>query len=133
MVSAAGGNPGDLEPTGFVSLAFAQFSAARDLAPVATGGDLSQLAQDGGHCRVILSPIHGGRTLALLFDDADGASHETRTRGESRPGSDLDVMDVEMAARALTRAGTQRGGEGLGVDWSRDAEGEIDRVFQGED
>ncbi len=132
MVSAAGGNPGDLEPTSFVSLSFAQFAAARDLAPEATGGELSRLAQVGGRCRFVLSSIFGGRTLALLFDDAPEALHDTRKGGSSGPGSYPDVMDVDRAAQALSEAGSRRV-EGLGVNWSRDAEGEIDRIFKGED
>ncbi|TVP55634.1 MAG: hypothetical protein EA351_10275 [Gemmatimonadales bacterium] len=132
MVSAAGGNPGDLEPTSFVSLSFAQFAAARDLAPEATGGELSRLAQAGGRCRFVLSSIFGGRTLALLFDDGAEMSDDRRTRGSTRPGRYPDVKDVEKAAQALSEAGASRV-EGLGVNWSRDAEGEIDRIFKGED
>lgn len=135
MVTAAGGNPGSLEPTTFVSLVFAQFEAARDLAPVATGGDLTQLAQEGGRSRCILSAMPGDRTLALLYDDVGAGADrkELPARAVRRTPS---VNDVSEAVRALQRArpdGRRTSKGSLAKGWTREAESQIDRIFRGED
>lgn len=135
MVHAAGGNPGSLEPTTFVPLVFAQFEAARDLAPVATGGDLLQLAQEGGQSRCILSALPDDRTLALLYDDV-GASEDRVELPARAVRRTPDLSEVSEATRALSlarAAGGSRSDRALAKDWTSEAEGQIDRIFRGED
>lgn len=134
MVSAAGGNPGAVDPASFVSLASAQLDAARHLAPIASGGDLTQLVQEGGRSRLVLSAIHGERTLALLYDHVPDHRGGTLITGAMGPGGYPDVTEVDQAAMALQGGATDdsESDGSLGEGWSREAEGEVDRVFGGD-
>jgi predicted regulator of Ras-like GTPase activity (Roadblock/LC7/MglB family) len=134
MVSAAAGNPGSLEPTSFVSLAAAQFTAAQDLASTANRGDLTQLVQEGAASRTLLASIHGGRALVLLYDLSETRGTRGWITATEHSRRTTEVMDVDQTAKAMgtDSGGSEPGARSLGDHWSEDAEGEIDRVFGGE-
>lgn len=127
IVSATAGEPGELDPVTFASLASAQTLAALDLAPLVGGAEFTHLLQVGRRASMALVSLADGGVLALL--------HETeRTKGALRPGRVPDVSGLNAAVRALAveeRAAGAGSGD-LDQSWVRAAEGEIDRIFGGE-
>ncbi len=123
VVSAAAGNPGDLEPVAFAVLASAHIQAARALAPLAVETELSRLVQEGHRSRIVLAPVGGDRVLALL------TSHDI-AGGLRAPERGPDVSELDQALAALHAWGGGARREGVGVTWVEAAESQIDQVFR---
>jgi hypothetical protein len=123
VVSAAAGNPGSMDPVTFAVLASAHVQAARALAPLAVGTELSRLAQEGRRSRIALVPVGGDRVLALL------SSHDIEG-GLPAPERGPDVSELDQALAALHAWGGGVRREGVGVTWVEAAESQIDQVFR---
>ena len=124
LIAAAGASPAH-DPTAFASLAAADFAANEQLAALLGEPSFASLYHQGARSSVYLAGLAGRAILAVVFPRSVALGMVRIKVRRALPA--LAELFQEVFARPAPLARPR-----LAAGWASEAEGEIDRLFDGE-
>jgi hypothetical protein len=122
-VITAAGNPGGLDPTAFASVCAAHFEANLQLASLLGEPGSATLLHQGQASSICLAGIGTKAVLATVYEG-------TRYLEDVGPAGSAVASRLEAPVGKLLGASTAMAAEGIGSEWVRAVEDQIERVFK---